>query len=63
MKKPDILAKCAAFVVVLSGSTGVGLSCYTHSYELATASASFACVGLYFLFGKMPPSTGQNNAA
>jgi hypothetical protein len=55
MRQPDLMAKLAAFVVVLSGSAGVGLSCHSRSYELATASASFACVGLYLLFGKVPP--------
>jgi len=59
MRKPDLVAKAAAFIVVLSGSTGLGLSCHARSYELATASATFACVGLYLLFGKTPPASSH----
>ena len=40
MQKPDAVAKVAAFVVVLSGSAGVGLSCASRSFELLTASAA-----------------------
>ena len=38
MQKPDAVAKVAAFVVVLSGSAGVGLSCASRSFELLTAA-------------------------
>ena len=55
-RKPDFFARAAALIVVTAGSTGVGYSCIARSYELATACAAFACVGLYLLFGKDPPT-------
>jgi hypothetical protein len=56
MRRPDKYARIAALLVVATGSSGVTISCIAKSYELATTCVAFACVGLYLLFGKEPPS-------
>lgn len=57
MKSRNNVASWAGLMVVLAGSTSFVFSAYGGSYELATASAGFAGVGLYLLFGKDPPSS------
>lgn len=60
MKKPDIFAKVAALIVVVAGSSGVGIACLSRSFELLTASATFAGAGLYLLFGMIPPASSSD---
>lgn len=57
MKSPNRAASWAGLMVVLAGSGSFLFSAFRGSYEIATASAAFAGVGLYLLFGKNPPSS------
>ena len=55
MKVDRLMAPWAAMAVVLSGSVAFVYSAFVGVHEIATASAAFAGVGLYLLFGKNPP--------
>ncbi len=57
MKSRNHAASWAGLMVVLAGSGSFLFSSVRGSYEFVTASAAFAGVGLYLLFGKDPPTS------